>query len=165
MQLIAAYPVFSWATGLKHPLYHWVASERKHCRKQKISWHAFRLHLYKVIDDPPISKLAQWRVGTRSNPRTKAFSAQAHTPVEGEFDCRRERLFCFLFFELLEKPHGRFLESQAQPPPYAANWCHWRSRLVPRPVQLAQDVRYTTYRKAVIDFLYTRQAHVEKLTA
>jgi nitrate/nitrite transport system ATP-binding protein len=39
---------------------------------------------------------------------------------------------------------------------------------LPRPrnrVQLAEDARYTSYRKAVIDFLYTRQAHVEKLTA
>jgi len=39
---------------------------------------------------------------------------------------------------------------------------------LPRPrnrVQLAEDVQYLQYRKAVIDFLYTRQAHVEKLTA
>ena len=39
---------------------------------------------------------------------------------------------------------------------------------LPRPrsrVQLADDARYLGYRKAVIDFLYTRQAHVEKLTA
>ena len=39
---------------------------------------------------------------------------------------------------------------------------------LPRPrsrVQLADDQRYLGYRKAVIDFLYTRQAHVEKLTA
>lgn len=36
---------------------------------------------------------------------------------------------------------------------------------LPRPrsrVQLADDPRYLHYRKAVIDFLYTRQAHVEK---
>ncbi len=36
---------------------------------------------------------------------------------------------------------------------------------LPRPrnrVQLAEDPRYVNYRKAVIDFLYTRQAHVEK---
>ncbi len=36
---------------------------------------------------------------------------------------------------------------------------------LPRPrsrVQLAEDPRYLHYRKAVIDFLYTRQAHVEK---
>ncbi|HCY16148.1 MAG: nitrate ABC transporter ATP-binding protein [Curvibacter sp. GWA2_64_110] len=36
---------------------------------------------------------------------------------------------------------------------------------LPRPrnrVQLAEDPRYINYRKAVIDFLYTRQAHVEK---
>ena len=36
---------------------------------------------------------------------------------------------------------------------------------LPRPrsrVALAEDVRYIAYRKAVIDFLYTRQAHVEK---
>ncbi|WP_408596358.1 ABC transporter ATP-binding protein [Limnohabitans sp.] len=36
---------------------------------------------------------------------------------------------------------------------------------LPRPrsrVQLADDPRYLQYRKAVIDFLYTRQAHVEK---
>ncbi len=39
---------------------------------------------------------------------------------------------------------------------------------LPRPrnrVQLADDSQYQHYRKAVIDFLYTRQAHVEKLTA
>ena len=30
---------------------------------------------------------------------------------------------------------------------------------------LAESTRYLGYRKAVIDFLYTRQAHVEKLTA
>ncbi len=39
---------------------------------------------------------------------------------------------------------------------------------LPRPrnrVQLAEDTHYQQYRKAVIDFLYTRQAHVEKLTA
>ena len=39
---------------------------------------------------------------------------------------------------------------------------------VPRPrnrVQLAEDPRYLHCRKAVIDFLYTRQAHVEKLVA
>ena len=39
---------------------------------------------------------------------------------------------------------------------------------LPRPrsrVQLADDQRYLGHRKAVIDFLYTRQAHVEKLTA
>jgi nitrate/nitrite transport system ATP-binding protein len=36
---------------------------------------------------------------------------------------------------------------------------------LPRPrsrVMLADDPRYLSYRKAVIDFLYTRQAHVEK---
>jgi nitrate/nitrite transport system ATP-binding protein len=36
---------------------------------------------------------------------------------------------------------------------------------LPRPrnrVQLAEDPRYVQCRKAVIDFLYTRQAHVEK---
>jgi len=36
---------------------------------------------------------------------------------------------------------------------------------LPRPrsrVELAEDSRYLPYRKAVIDFLYTRQAHVEK---
>ena len=36
---------------------------------------------------------------------------------------------------------------------------------LPRPrsrVELAEDARYVNYRKAVIDFLYTRQAHVEK---
>ncbi len=36
---------------------------------------------------------------------------------------------------------------------------------LPRPrrrVELAEDARYIGYRKAVIDFLYTRQAHVEK---
>lgn len=32
-------------------------------------------------------------------------------------------------------------------------------------VALAEDTRYLHYRKAVIDFLYTRQAHVEKLAA
>jgi nitrate/nitrite transport system ATP-binding protein len=32
-------------------------------------------------------------------------------------------------------------------------------------VALAEDARYLRYRKAVIDFLYTRQAHVERLTA
>jgi nitrate/nitrite transport system ATP-binding protein len=32
-------------------------------------------------------------------------------------------------------------------------------------VQLAEDTRYLGYRKAVIDFLYTRQAHVEKQAA
>jgi nitrate/nitrite transport system ATP-binding protein len=39
---------------------------------------------------------------------------------------------------------------------------------LPRPrnrVALADDAAYQSYRKAVIDFLYTRQAHVEKLTA
>jgi nitrate/nitrite transport system ATP-binding protein len=39
---------------------------------------------------------------------------------------------------------------------------------LPRPrnrVQLAEDPRYMHCRKAVIDFLYTRQAHVEKETA
>jgi nitrate/nitrite transport system ATP-binding protein len=39
---------------------------------------------------------------------------------------------------------------------------------LPRPrsrVQLAEDTRYVHYRKAVIDFLYTRQSHVEKLAA
>jgi nitrate/nitrite transport system ATP-binding protein len=29
-------------------------------------------------------------------------------------------------------------------------------------VELAEDARYVNYRKAVIDFLYTRQGHVEK---
>ena len=36
---------------------------------------------------------------------------------------------------------------------------------LPRPrsrVDLAEDIRYLGYRKAVIDFLYTRQGHVEK---
>ena len=36
---------------------------------------------------------------------------------------------------------------------------------LPRPrnrVELAEDPAYLQYRKAVIDFLYTRQAHVEK---
>jgi nitrate/nitrite transport system ATP-binding protein len=39
---------------------------------------------------------------------------------------------------------------------------------LPRPrnrVHLAEDARYVHYRKAVIDFLYTRQSHVEKLAA
>lgn len=39
---------------------------------------------------------------------------------------------------------------------------------LPRPrnrVALAESTDYLHYRKAVIDFLYTRQAHVEKLTA
>jgi nitrate/nitrite transport system ATP-binding protein len=39
---------------------------------------------------------------------------------------------------------------------------------LPRPrnrVELAEDARYAHCRKAVIDFLYTRQAHVEKLAA
>jgi nitrate/nitrite transport system ATP-binding protein len=39
---------------------------------------------------------------------------------------------------------------------------------LPRPrnrVALAEDTRYVHYRKAVIDFLYTRQSHVEKLAA
>jgi nitrate/nitrite transport system ATP-binding protein len=39
---------------------------------------------------------------------------------------------------------------------------------LPRPrsrVELAEDPRYLHCRKAVIDFLYTRQAHVEKLVA
>ncbi len=39
---------------------------------------------------------------------------------------------------------------------------------LPRPrnrVALAEDPRYLRARKAVIDFLYTRQSHVEKLTA
>jgi nitrate/nitrite transport system ATP-binding protein len=39
---------------------------------------------------------------------------------------------------------------------------------LPRPrsrVQLAEDRQYVQYRKAVIDFLYTRQAHVEKTAA
>jgi nitrate/nitrite transport system ATP-binding protein len=39
---------------------------------------------------------------------------------------------------------------------------------LPRPrnrVQLAEDACYVHYRKAVIDFLYTRQGHVEKLAA
>jgi nitrate/nitrite transport system ATP-binding protein len=36
---------------------------------------------------------------------------------------------------------------------------------LPRPrnrVELAEDRDYVHYRKAVIDFLYTRQGHVEK---
>jgi nitrate/nitrite transport system ATP-binding protein len=36
---------------------------------------------------------------------------------------------------------------------------------LPRPrnrVELAEDRDYVMYRKAVIDFLYTRQGHVEK---
>jgi len=36
---------------------------------------------------------------------------------------------------------------------------------LPRPrrrVELAESADYQQYRKAVIDFLYTRQAHVEK---
>ncbi|MEN9624852.1 MAG: hypothetical protein RJB17_1647, partial [Pseudomonadota bacterium] len=36
---------------------------------------------------------------------------------------------------------------------------------LPRPrqrVELAESAEYQRYRKAVIDFLYTRQAHVEK---
>ena len=39
---------------------------------------------------------------------------------------------------------------------------------LPRPrgrVALAESTQYLGYRKAVIDFLYTRQAHVEKLSA
>ena len=32
-------------------------------------------------------------------------------------------------------------------------------------VQLAESQQYLQYRKAVIDFLYTRQSHVEKVTA
>jgi nitrate/nitrite transport system ATP-binding protein len=39
---------------------------------------------------------------------------------------------------------------------------------LPRPrerVALAENTDYLHYRKAVIDFLYTRQAHVEKLAA
>ena len=39
---------------------------------------------------------------------------------------------------------------------------------LPRPrsrVELAENADYLHYRKAVIDFLYTRQAHVEKLSA
>nr|WP_315429993.1 ABC transporter ATP-binding protein [uncultured Albidiferax sp.] len=39
---------------------------------------------------------------------------------------------------------------------------------LPRPrnrVELAESAQYQHYRKAVIDFLYTRQAHVEKITA
>ena len=39
---------------------------------------------------------------------------------------------------------------------------------LPRPrnrVELVESTQYLHYRKAVIDFLYTRQAHVEKLTA
>ena len=39
---------------------------------------------------------------------------------------------------------------------------------LPRPrnrVALAESTQYLHYRKAVIDFLYTRQAHVEKITA
>ena len=34
-----------------------------------------------------------------------------------------------------------------------------------RRVELAEDRHYVHYRKAVIDFLYTRQSHVEKLSA
>ena len=37
---------------------------------------------------------------------------------------------------------------------------------LPRPrnrVELADNSQYLHYRKAVIDFLYTRQAHVEKV--
>jgi nitrate/nitrite transport system ATP-binding protein len=37
---------------------------------------------------------------------------------------------------------------------------------LPRPrsrVELSDDPRYLSYRKAVIDFLYTRQTHVEKV--
>ena len=39
---------------------------------------------------------------------------------------------------------------------------------LPRPrnrVELTESAQYQHYRKAVIDFLYTRQAHVEKITA
>ncbi|MDB5895469.1 MAG: nitrate transporter ATP-binding protein, partial [Rhodoferax sp.] len=39
---------------------------------------------------------------------------------------------------------------------------------LPRPrdrIALAENTDYVHYRKAVIDFLYTRQAHVEKQTA
>jgi nitrate/nitrite transport system ATP-binding protein len=39
---------------------------------------------------------------------------------------------------------------------------------LPRPrdrIELAEDPRYVHYRKAVIDFLYSRQAHVEKQAA
>ena len=39
---------------------------------------------------------------------------------------------------------------------------------LPRPrdrIELAEDSRYVHYRKAVIDFLYTRQSHVEKIAA
>jgi nitrate/nitrite transport system ATP-binding protein len=39
---------------------------------------------------------------------------------------------------------------------------------IPRPrnrVELVEDARYVHCRKAVIDFLYTRQAHVEKQAA
>jgi nitrate/nitrite transport system ATP-binding protein len=39
---------------------------------------------------------------------------------------------------------------------------------LPRPrnrVELAESADYQQYRKAVIDFLYTRQTHVEKLSA
>ena len=39
---------------------------------------------------------------------------------------------------------------------------------LPRPrnrVELAEDRSYVHYRKAVIDFLYTRQGHVEKAAA
>jgi nitrate/nitrite transport system ATP-binding protein len=39
---------------------------------------------------------------------------------------------------------------------------------LPRPrsrVELAEDPQYVHCRKAVIDFLYTRQAHVEKQAA
>jgi nitrate/nitrite transport system ATP-binding protein len=39
---------------------------------------------------------------------------------------------------------------------------------LPRPrdrVELAEDRAYVHYRKAVLDFLYTRQGHVEKAAA
>jgi nitrate/nitrite transport system ATP-binding protein len=39
---------------------------------------------------------------------------------------------------------------------------------LPRPrdrIALAEDRNYVHYRKAVIDFLYTRQSHVEKVAA
>jgi nitrate/nitrite transport system ATP-binding protein len=32
-------------------------------------------------------------------------------------------------------------------------------------VELAESTQYLHYRKAVMDFLYTRQAHVEKVSA
>ncbi len=42
------------------------------------------------------------------------------------------------------------------------------SVLLPRPrnrVELAADTRYVTYRKEVLDFLYTRHGHVERQAA